>query len=59
MLSDQSIHGFLLLAPVFIVSLTLHELAHGLRPTGWATAPPRTWAGSRSTRSRTWIRSAR
>jgi Zn-dependent protease len=30
MLSDQSIHGFLLLAPVFIVSLTLHELAHGL-----------------------------
>ena len=29
-LSDQSIHGFLLLAPVFIVSLTLHELAHGL-----------------------------
>jgi len=29
MLSDQSIHGFLLLAPVFIVSLTLHELAHG------------------------------
>src|SRR6476619_6701243 len=30
MLSDQSIHGFLLLAPVFVVSLTLHELAHGL-----------------------------
>ena len=30
MLSDKSIHGFLLLAPVFIVSLTLHELAHGL-----------------------------
>jgi Zn-dependent protease len=30
MLSDQSIHGFLLLAPVFIISLTLHELAHGL-----------------------------
>ena len=30
MLSDQSIHGFLLLAPVFIVSLTLHELAHAL-----------------------------
>src|ERR1700712_1464890 len=30
MLSDQTIHGFLLLAPVFIVSLTLHELAHGL-----------------------------
>jgi Zn-dependent protease len=29
-LSDQSIHGFLLLAPVFIISLTLHELAHGL-----------------------------
>jgi Zn-dependent protease len=29
-LSDQSIHGFLLLAPVFIVSLTLHELAHAL-----------------------------
>ena len=28
MLADQSIHGFLLLAPVFIVSLTLHELAH-------------------------------
>jgi Zn-dependent protease len=30
MLGDTSIHGFLLLAPVFIVSLTLHELAHGL-----------------------------
>ena len=30
MLSDPSIHGFLLLAPVFIVSLTLHELAHAL-----------------------------
>jgi Zn-dependent protease len=30
MLSDQSIHGFLLLAPVFIISLTLHELAHAL-----------------------------
>ena len=30
MLSDQSLHGFLLLAPVFIVSLTLHELAHAL-----------------------------
>jgi Zn-dependent protease len=29
-LSDQSLHGFLLLAPVFIVSLTLHELAHAL-----------------------------
>jgi Zn-dependent protease len=29
-LGDTSIHGFLLLAPVFIVSLTLHELAHGL-----------------------------
>jgi Zn-dependent protease len=28
--SGQSIHGFLLLAPVFVVSLTLHELAHGL-----------------------------
>jgi Zn-dependent protease len=28
--ADTSIHGFLLLAPVFIVSLTLHELAHGL-----------------------------
>ena len=27
---NQSIHGFLLLAPVFIVSLTLHELAHAL-----------------------------
>jgi Zn-dependent protease len=29
-LADKSIHGFLLLAPVFIVSLTLHELAHAL-----------------------------
>jgi Zn-dependent protease len=28
--TNTSIHGFLLLAPVFIVSLTLHELAHGL-----------------------------
>ena len=28
--AGTSIHGFLLLAPVFIVSLTLHELAHGL-----------------------------
>jgi Zn-dependent protease len=28
--SDANIHGFLLLAPVFIVSLTLHELAHAL-----------------------------
>jgi Zn-dependent protease len=28
--ADTSIHGFLLLAPVFIVSLTLHELAHAL-----------------------------
>ena len=28
--SGVSIHGFLLLAPVFIVSLTLHELAHAL-----------------------------
>ena len=27
---DASLHGFLLIAPVFIVSLTLHELAHGL-----------------------------
>ena len=27
---DTSLHGFLLLAPVFIVSLTLHELAHAL-----------------------------
>ena len=27
---NQTIHGFLLLAPVFIVSLTLHELAHAL-----------------------------
>ena len=27
---DTSLHGFLLLAPIFIVSLTLHELAHGL-----------------------------
>ena len=25
---DASLHGFLLLAPVFIISLTLHELAH-------------------------------
>lgn len=30
MFGDQGIHGFLLLAPVFVVSLTLHELAHGL-----------------------------
>jgi Zn-dependent protease len=30
MLGDTSIHGFLLLAPVFIISLTLHELAHAL-----------------------------
>jgi Zn-dependent protease len=29
-LGDTSLHGFLLLAPVFIISLTLHELAHGL-----------------------------
>jgi Zn-dependent protease len=29
-LGDTSIHGFLLLAPVFIISLTLHELAHAL-----------------------------
>jgi Zn-dependent protease len=28
--SNANIHGFLLLAPVFIVSLTLHELAHAL-----------------------------
>jgi Zn-dependent protease len=28
--ADTSVHGFLLLAPVFIVSLTLHELAHAL-----------------------------
>jgi Zn-dependent protease len=28
--SNADIHGFLLLAPVFIVSLTLHELAHAL-----------------------------
>jgi Zn-dependent protease len=27
---DTSLHGFLLLAPIFIVSLTLHELAHAL-----------------------------
>ena len=28
--ADTSVHGFLLLAPVFIISLTLHELAHAL-----------------------------
>jgi Zn-dependent protease len=27
---DTSLHGFLLLAPVFIVSLSLHELAHAV-----------------------------
>jgi Zn-dependent protease len=27
---DTSLHGFLLLAPIFIVSLTLHELAHAV-----------------------------
>ena len=27
---DASLHGFLLIAPIFIVSLTLHELAHAL-----------------------------
>ena len=27
---DASLHGFLLIAPVFIISLTLHELAHAL-----------------------------
>jgi Zn-dependent protease len=27
---DTSLHGFLLLAPIFIISLTLHELAHAL-----------------------------
>jgi Zn-dependent protease len=27
---DTSVHGFLLLAPVFIISLTLHELAHAV-----------------------------
>ncbi len=28
--ADTSVHGFLLLAPIFIISLTLHELAHAL-----------------------------
>jgi Zn-dependent protease len=27
---DASLHGFLLLAPIFVISLTLHELAHAL-----------------------------
>ena len=27
---DTSLHGFLLLAPIFVISLTLHELAHAL-----------------------------
>ena len=27
---DASLHGFLLLAPILILSITLHELAHGL-----------------------------
>jgi Zn-dependent protease len=27
---NATLHGFLLLAPVFVVSLVLHELAHGL-----------------------------
>jgi Zn-dependent protease len=27
---DTSLHGFLLLAPIFIISLTLHELAHAV-----------------------------
>ena len=59
MLSDQSIHGFLLLAPVFIVSLTLHELAHGLAAYRLGDRTAKDRAGSRSIRSRTWIRSAR
>jgi Zn-dependent protease len=31
---DASLHGFLLLAPIFILSLTLHELAHALTAYG-------------------------
>jgi Zn-dependent protease len=27
---DTTLHGFLLLAPIFIISLTLHELAHAV-----------------------------